>query len=88
MCRSTSKFVTPSSIFYREGQPEKDQVVASYMGSMARVPCKQVIHLHNLSIELTCLDLDISKYLVVGFLRVALGMNVSISIWTKMGHLM
>ncbi|KAJ7583434.1 hypothetical protein C8J56DRAFT_790739 [Mycena floridula] len=40
MCRAPSKFITPSSIFYKHGDPKKDEAVASYLASMARVPCR------------------------------------------------
>jgi E3 ubiquitin-protein ligase makorin len=43
MCRSPSCFITPSSIFFKQGDPQKDHIVAMYMASMARVPCRYVV---------------------------------------------
>ncbi|KAJ3501668.1 hypothetical protein NLJ89_g9235 [Agrocybe chaxingu] len=40
MCRSASKFITPSSKFWKDGTPEKEKVVQNYKDSMARVPCR------------------------------------------------
>ncbi|CAA7267402.1 unnamed protein product [Cyclocybe aegerita] len=40
MCRSASKFITPSSKFWKGGTPEKEKVVQNYKDSMARVPCR------------------------------------------------
>ncbi|KAI0731156.1 hypothetical protein C8Q76DRAFT_612209 [Earliella scabrosa] len=40
MCRTSSRFVTPSSLFYPEGDPKKAQVIEQYKNSMARVKCK------------------------------------------------
>ncbi|KAF9054348.1 hypothetical protein BJ165DRAFT_1438195 [Panaeolus papilionaceus] len=40
MCRTPSKFITPSSRFYKQGTEEKDKVVAAYKESMSRVPCR------------------------------------------------
>ena len=42
MCRTSSRFVTPSSLFYPEGDPMKAQVIEQYKNSMARVKCKCV----------------------------------------------
>ncbi|KAH7929092.1 hypothetical protein BV22DRAFT_154422 [Leucogyrophana mollusca] len=40
LCRSASRFITPSSHFYREGDPRKKETIDKYRESMARVPCK------------------------------------------------
>ncbi|KAL0953540.1 hypothetical protein HGRIS_004762 [Hohenbuehelia grisea] len=40
MCRTKSRFITPSSIFYPTGHPEKDQVIDRYQQSMAKLPCR------------------------------------------------
>ncbi|KAF8909415.1 hypothetical protein CPB84DRAFT_1843201 [Gymnopilus junonius] len=40
MCRTPSKFITPSSRFWKDGTPEKAAVMQAYMDSMARVPCR------------------------------------------------
>ncbi|PPQ63320.1 hypothetical protein CVT24_006765 [Panaeolus cyanescens] len=40
MCRTPSKFITPSSRFYKQGTEEKEKVVSAYKESMARVPCR------------------------------------------------
>ncbi|EJU03864.1 hypothetical protein DACRYDRAFT_94059 [Dacryopinax primogenitus] len=40
VCRVKSRFVTPSSQFYPEGHPKKQEMVAAYKASMARVPCR------------------------------------------------
>ncbi|KAL5525986.1 hypothetical protein ACEPAG_7324 [Sanghuangporus baumii] len=39
-CRKSSKFVTPSSVFYPDGDPLKATTIANYMASMSRIPCK------------------------------------------------
>ncbi|KAJ7623335.1 hypothetical protein FB45DRAFT_925318 [Roridomyces roridus] len=39
MCRQPAKFIIPSSKFYPHGE-EKDSLLARYMDSMARVPCR------------------------------------------------
>ena len=44
MCRAPSKYITPSSIFYKHGDARKDSVVNAYKESMARVPCKSVLY--------------------------------------------
>lgn len=44
MCRSPSKFITPSSKFFAHGSTLKDRAIAQYMESMARVPCKYFQH--------------------------------------------
>ncbi|KAI0629280.1 hypothetical protein C8Q77DRAFT_1143142 [Trametes polyzona] len=40
MCRTSSRFVTPSAFFYPEGDPKKVEVIEKYKASMARVKCK------------------------------------------------
>ncbi|OCH93655.1 hypothetical protein OBBRIDRAFT_724329 [Obba rivulosa] len=40
MCRAHSRFITPSSIFYTQGDPRKIEAIEKYKASMARVPCK------------------------------------------------
>lgn len=40
MCRTSSKFITPSSRFWKEGQEGKLKAIKAYKESMARVPCK------------------------------------------------
>ncbi|KAI1796654.1 hypothetical protein LXA43DRAFT_879389 [Ganoderma leucocontextum] len=42
MCRASSRFVTPSSLFFSEGDPRKAEVIEKYKESMARVKCRQV----------------------------------------------
>ncbi|KAF7796341.1 hypothetical protein EIP86_007518 [Pleurotus ostreatoroseus] len=39
-CRTPSKFVTPSSIFYPNGHPGKELAIANYKDAMSRIPCK------------------------------------------------
>ncbi|TFY78815.1 hypothetical protein EWM64_g5196 [Hericium alpestre] len=39
-CRTASKFVTPSSLFYPTGHPGKAAAVERYKASMARIKCK------------------------------------------------
>ncbi|KAL5503925.1 hypothetical protein ACEPAH_7997 [Sanghuangporus vaninii] len=39
-CRKSSKFVTPSSVFYPDGDPLKATTIANYKASMSRIPCK------------------------------------------------
>ncbi len=48
MCRAPSKYITPSSIFYKHDDPKKEQVVTAYKDSMARIPCRYT-HLHSLA---------------------------------------
>ena len=43
MCRATSRFIIPSSRFWKEGTAEKERVVQAYKDSMARVPCRSVL---------------------------------------------
>ncbi|KAH7909076.1 hypothetical protein BJ138DRAFT_1011558 [Hygrophoropsis aurantiaca] len=40
LCRSSSRFITPSTYFYASGDPRKQETVDKYRESMARVPCK------------------------------------------------
>lgn len=40
ICRSSSKFVTPSSIFYKSGDSRKDAVINRYKENMKRVKCR------------------------------------------------
>ncbi|KAF9045803.1 hypothetical protein BDZ89DRAFT_942718 [Hymenopellis radicata] len=40
MCRAPSKYITPSSLFYKHDDPRKEQVVTAYKESMARIPCR------------------------------------------------
>ncbi|KAL7280758.1 hypothetical protein ACG7TL_005702 [Trametes sanguinea] len=40
MCRTPSRFVTPSTHFYPEGHPKKAEVIDKYKASMARVKCR------------------------------------------------
>lgn len=42
MCRAPSRFITPSSNFYKQGEQGKEQVMTHYRESMKRVPCRQV----------------------------------------------
>ncbi|PFH46872.1 hypothetical protein AMATHDRAFT_153580 [Amanita thiersii Skay4041] len=40
MCRSPSKFVTPSSSFWSSGEEGKAKAIQAYKESMAKVPCR------------------------------------------------
>ncbi|KIJ55257.1 hypothetical protein M422DRAFT_123155, partial [Sphaerobolus stellatus SS14] len=40
MCRTKTKFIVPSSMFYKQGDPRKVLVIQKYKDSMARVPCR------------------------------------------------
>ncbi|EGO22183.1 hypothetical protein SERLADRAFT_451067 [Serpula lacrymans var. lacrymans S7.9] len=40
LCRVTSRFITPSSYFYPQNDPRKQEVINNYKESMARVTCK------------------------------------------------
>ncbi|KAJ3567348.1 hypothetical protein NP233_g6419 [Leucocoprinus birnbaumii] len=40
MCREPSKFITPSSHFWKHGHPEKDRLIQAYKDSMSRIPCR------------------------------------------------
>ncbi|TFK92438.1 hypothetical protein K466DRAFT_480547 [Polyporus arcularius HHB13444] len=40
MCRTTSRYVTPSSLFFAEGDPRKADAIEKYKNSMARVKCR------------------------------------------------
>jgi len=39
-CRTPSKLITPSSVFYPSGDPRKNAMIESYKASMARMSCK------------------------------------------------
>lgn len=39
-CRSDSRFITPSSVFYPANDPRKQAIMERYKSSMARIPCK------------------------------------------------
>lgn len=39
-CRVPSYFVTPSSQFFPKDHPRRNEIVAQFKASMARVPCK------------------------------------------------
>ena len=40
MCRSSARFITPSSKFCKDGQEGKLKTIKAYKESMARVPCR------------------------------------------------
>ncbi|KAI0741936.1 hypothetical protein C8Q80DRAFT_1286496, partial [Daedaleopsis nitida] len=40
MCRASSRFVTPSTVFYAEGDSKKHETAQKYKASMARIKCK------------------------------------------------
>ncbi|KAF5351543.1 hypothetical protein D9758_007178 [Tetrapyrgos nigripes] len=40
MCRVPSKFIVPSSLFFKHDSPRKAEIVEAYKRSMARVPCR------------------------------------------------
>jgi len=40
MCRAQSRYITPSSQFFAEGDPRKQKILEDYKASMARVPCR------------------------------------------------
>ncbi|KAG1746670.1 uncharacterized protein EDB91DRAFT_1118274 [Suillus paluster] len=40
LCRSPSRFITPSMHFFPQDHPRKQEMIDSYKNSMARVPCK------------------------------------------------
>ncbi|KAI0641948.1 hypothetical protein C8Q79DRAFT_264135 [Trametes meyenii] len=40
MCRTSSRFVTPSAFFYPQDHPKKAEAIDAYKASMARVKCK------------------------------------------------
>jgi E3 ubiquitin-protein ligase makorin len=40
MCRESSRFITPSSKFWRDGSPEKLKTIEAYRESMAKVQCR------------------------------------------------
>jgi E3 ubiquitin-protein ligase makorin len=41
-CRSPSRFITPSTHYFPQDHPRKQEMIESYKNSMARVPCKLV----------------------------------------------
>ncbi|RDB20803.1 E3 ubiquitin-protein ligase makorin-1 [Hypsizygus marmoreus] len=43
MCRANSRYIIPSSRFWRDGQEGKEQVVQKYKESMRKVPCKHFV---------------------------------------------
>ncbi|KIK60305.1 hypothetical protein GYMLUDRAFT_602443 [Collybiopsis luxurians FD-317 M1] len=43
MCRAPSKFIIPSSLFYKQGDPQKEQTITAYKDSMAKVPCRYFV---------------------------------------------
>ncbi|KAJ4000945.1 hypothetical protein F5050DRAFT_1561922 [Lentinula boryana] len=43
MCRTPSKFITPSSLFYKHSDPRKEQTISAYKDSMARLPCRYFV---------------------------------------------
>ena len=55
MCREPSKFITPSSRFWKQGHPEKDRVTKAYKESMSRVPCRYVGNHHSCAFLFTSL---------------------------------
>jgi hypothetical protein len=40
LCRSASRFVTPSSHYFTQDDPKKQTAVEGYKASMARTPCR------------------------------------------------
>lgn len=40
MCRASSRFITPSSMYWKDGTEEKRIITQTYMESMARVQCR------------------------------------------------
>jgi len=40
MCRAPSKFITPCSRFWKDGEEGKERVIEAYKQSMSRVPCR------------------------------------------------
>lgn len=40
MCRTSSRFVVPSSLFFPEGDPKKIEATERYKSSMARIKCR------------------------------------------------
>lgn len=42
-CRSPSRFITPSTHFFPQDHPRKQEMIDSYKNSMARVPCKYFV---------------------------------------------
>ncbi|KAJ3711198.1 hypothetical protein C8R42DRAFT_596160 [Lentinula raphanica] len=54
MCRTPSKFITPSSLFYKHDDPRKTQTISAYKDSMARVPCRYFVESKTKSKKLFC----------------------------------
>lgn len=42
-CRSPSRFITPSTHYFPQDHPRKQEMIESYKNSMARVPCKYFV---------------------------------------------
>ncbi|KAG1741128.1 hypothetical protein EDB19DRAFT_1706492 [Suillus lakei] len=42
-CRSPSRYITPSTHFFPQDHPRKQEMIDSYKNSMARVPCKYFV---------------------------------------------
>lgn len=42
-CRSPSRFITPSTHFFPQDHPRKQEMIDSYKNSMSRVPCKYFV---------------------------------------------
>lgn len=40
LCRAESRFITPSSRFYPLGDPKREELIAAYKESMARINCR------------------------------------------------
>ncbi|KAG8902036.1 hypothetical protein FRB99_004860 [Tulasnella sp. 403] len=40
MCRAPSRYITPSSLFFKEGDPRKTKAIETYKASMGKVSCK------------------------------------------------
>ncbi|KDQ13084.1 hypothetical protein BOTBODRAFT_402402 [Botryobasidium botryosum FD-172 SS1] len=40
VCRTNSHFITPSSVFYKSGDPRKDKTIDGYKARMSTIPCK------------------------------------------------
>ncbi|EIW79237.1 hypothetical protein CONPUDRAFT_167020 [Coniophora puteana RWD-64-598 SS2] len=43
LCRSPSRFITPSTYFFPQGHENKQLAIDAYKASMARVPCKYFV---------------------------------------------
>ena len=42
MCRASTNFIIPSSLFWKAGTKEKDETIKAYKESMSRVSCRCV----------------------------------------------